>query len=365
MAATCRPARPGRRPGPSRRAASTKLPLPAVEASPVAPIPRFLGLPEGQDGRFSQNPGRFGGLTGESAAQIPDSGTFALTLTRVTSQSNDAPWRRPGESPEPVPGRPASARLVDPEDDLTPVGYPGDFGTTTVIPYSDPAASGGPAAAGYSLLDQQEPLPYVQPASPAQAAPISATEPAQIDAHTDEDLQRGRRGTQHLGLLVLRVGLGVVLGAHGLQKLFGWWGGGGLSGLKNSLSDVGYQHADILAYASAGGEIVAAVLLILGLFTPIAAAGALAFLINELLATVSARPHSHSFSYFLPQGHEYQITLIVLAIAVILCGPGRYGLDAGRGWAHRPFIGSFVALLAGIAAGVAVWVVLNGINPIA
>ena len=285
----------------------------------------------------------------------------------MTSQSNDAHWSRPGESPEPIPGRPASARLVDPEDDLTPVAYPGDFGTTTVIPYSDPAVAGGPGAAGYNLLDQQEPLPYVQPQQPAQAAPISATEPAQIDADDDHDRVRaaGRRGTQHLGLLVLRVGLGVVLGAHGLQKLFGWWGGQGVTGFKNSLSDVGYQHADILAYVSAGGEIAAGVLLVLGLFTPVAAAGALAFLINGLLATISARPHSHTYTYFLPDGHEYQITLIVMAVAVILAGPGRYGLDAGRGWAHRPFIGSFVALLAGIAAGIGVWVLLNGVNPIA
>jgi len=163
----------------------------------------------------------------------------------------------------------------------------------------------------------------------------------------------------------LRVGLGVVLGAHGLQKLFGWWGGQGVTGFKNSLSDVGYQHADILAYVSAGGEIAAGVLLVLGLFTPVAAAGALAFLINGLLATISARPHSHTYAYFLPDGHEYQITLIVMAVAVILAGPGRYGLDAGRGWAHRPFIGSFVALLAGIAAGIGVWVLLNGVNPIA
>ena len=88
----------------------------------------------------------------------------------MSSQPNDAHWQRPGESPEPIPGRPASARLVDPEDDLTPVGYPGDFGTTTVIPYSDSAASGGPAAGGYHLLDQQEPLPYVHPQSAAQAA---------------------------------------------------------------------------------------------------------------------------------------------------------------------------------------------------
>ena len=63
---------------------------------------------------------------------------------------------------------------------------------------------------------------------------------------------------------MLRVGLGVVLGAHGLQKLFGWWGGQGLGAFKNSLSDAGYQHADILSYVSAGGEIAAGVLLVLG-----------------------------------------------------------------------------------------------------
>ncbi|OJZ75106.1 hypothetical protein BRW65_04575 [Mycobacterium paraffinicum] len=286
----------------------------------------------------------------------------------MTSQPNDGHWQRPGESPEPTPGRPATARVVDPEDDLTPVGYPGDFnpstGTTTVIPYmGDHAGAGGSSAAGYNVLDQQEPLPYVQP----QASRHAAAEPAEIDAdeHHDRLHEVGRRGTQHLGLLILRIGLGVVLAAHGMQKLFGWWGGSGVGGFKNSLSDVGYQHADILAYVSAGGELVAGILLVLGLFTPVAAAGALAFLINGMLATITARPHPHSFTYFLPDGHEYQISLIVMAVAVILCGPGRYGLDARRGWAHRPFIGSFVALLVGIAAGIAVWVLLNGVNPIA
>ncbi|MGE2814237.1 DoxX family protein [Mycobacterium heidelbergense] len=278
----------------------------------------------------------------------------------MTSQPNDGLWQRPGEAEEPIPARPATARVVDPEDDLTPVGYPGDFGTTTVIPYQDP----GPAGSGYHLLDQQEPLPYVQPQS---ESGVSAAEPAEIDAAEDDErhLEVGRRGTQHLGLLVLRVGLGVVLGAHAMQKLFGWWGGQGVAGFKNSLSDAGYQHADILAYVSAGGELVAAALLVLGLFTPLAAAGALAFLINGLLVTMSAKPHSHSFPFFLPDGHEYQVTLIVLAVAVILAGPGRYGLDARRGWAHRPFIGSFAALLAGIAAGIGVWALLNGVNPLA
>jgi putative oxidoreductase len=297
-------------------------------------------------------------LSAEAPLKSPVSGANALTLTPVTS-SNDVHWQRPGDPPGPIPGRPASARLVDPEDDLTPVALNGDFshtGTTTVIPPYD-AGAGAP---GYNLIDAQEPLPYVQP---QQARPAPTTL-ADLDREDDNDRvsNAGRRGTQHLGLLILRVGLGAVLIAHGLQKLFGWWGGSGLHSFKNSLSDVGYQHADILAYVSAGGEIVSGVLLVLGLFTPIAAAGALAFLINGLLASVSPK---HPFTYFLPDGHEYQVSLIVMAAAVILAGPGRYGLDAGRGWAVRPFIGSFVALLAGVAAGIGVWVLLNGVNPLA
>lgn len=303
-------------------------------------------------------------LSSESAVQIPNSGRNALTLALVTSQSNDSHWRRSGESPDPTPGPPISASVVDPEDDLTPVGYPGDFGTTAVIPSYDPGNFGD---SGYNLLDSPEPLPYAQP---QHAQPQSSARHAEIGSGEDDDRLNdrlcavGRRGTQHLGLLILRVGLGAVLGAHGLQKLFGWWDGQGLTGFKNSLSDIGYQHADFLAYASAGGEIVVAVLLVLGLFTPLAAAGALALLINGLCASISAQ-HSRSWWFFLPDGHEYQISLIVMAVAVILIGPGRYGLDAGRGWAYRPFIGSGVALLGGVAAGIAVWVLLNGANPLA
>jgi putative oxidoreductase len=137
-----------------------------------------------------------------------------------------------------------------------------------------------------------------------------------------------------------------------------------LNGFKNALSGAGYQHADILTYCAAGGEIAAGVLLVLGLFTPIAAAGALAYLTNSVLAGMSAQHGHRSFPYFLPNGHEYEISLIVMAAAVILAGPGSYGFDAGRGWARRPFIGSFAALVVGIGAGVGLWVLLNGANPV-
>jgi putative oxidoreductase len=307
----------------------------------------------------------------ESAAQIPDSDRIALTLTHVTSQSNDSRWQRADDSAAPTPVRPASASLVDPEDDLPSATYAGDF-ETTVIPHHDSSDSGGvrSSSSGYGLIGGQEPLPYQPQAS--MSGRHSAFGPEGIDEHQhhpDDERVRAaaRRGTQHLGLLILRIGLGAVLLAHGLQKLFGWWGGQGLNGFKNSLSGAGYQHADILTYCAAGGEIAAGVLLVLGLFTPLAAAGALAYLTNSLLAGMSAQHNGHggsSFPYFLPNGHEYEITLIVMATAVILVGPGRYGFDAGRGWARRPFIGSFAALVVGIGAGVALWVLLNGANPV-
>jgi putative oxidoreductase len=256
--------------------------------------------------------------------------------------------------------RPASASLVDPEDDLPSATYAGDFETTLIPHYdSNAAGNGRPASTGYGLISGQEPLPY---------QPQLNTGPEDVDSHGhhDDELVRaaGRRGTQHLGLLILRVGLGGVFVGHGLQKLFGWWGGRGLTGLKDSLADIGYQHADILTYCAAGGEIAAGLLLVLGLFTPLAAAGALAYLVNSVLAGMSGQHHGRSFPFFLPNGHEYEITLIVMATAVILVGPGRYGFDAGRGWARRPFIGSFAALVLGIGAGVALWVLLNGGNPV-
>jgi putative oxidoreductase len=271
----------------------------------------------------------------------------------------------------PTPVRPTSASLVDPEDDLPSATYAGDF-ETTLIPHYDSSDSGSvrSSSTGYGLIGGgQEPLPY----QPQPAGRHSAFGTADIDQHEHHDDERvriaSRRGTQHLGLLILRVGLGAVLVAHGLQKLFGWWGGEGLNGFKNSLSAMGYQHADILTYCAAGGEIAAGVLLVLGLFTPLAAAGALAYLVNSLLAGMSAQhsaPHNGlPFPFFLPQGHEYEITLIVMAAAIILVGPGRYGFDAGRGWARRPFIGSFAALIVGIGAGIGLWVLLNGANPMA
>ncbi len=254
---------------------------------------------------------------------------------------------------------PASARLVDPEDDVPSSPYTGDLETTAIPRYDTPAEQ-----SGYGVLGDPEPLPYVQPAGRQATQPAEPTEVGTDPIVDDRVRAAGRRGTQDLGLALVRVGLGALFIAHGLRNVFGFWGGAGLNGYEQSLVDIGYQHAGILVYAGVGVQIGAGVLLVLGLFTPLAAAAAVAYLVNALLAAVVTQPESGYFPFFVPDGHEYLVTLIVVAVALCLTGPGRYGFDAGRGWARRPFIGSIAALLLGIGAGVAVWVLLNGANPL-
>ena len=256
--------------------------------------------------------------------------------------------------------RPATASLVDPEDDLPSSTYGGDFETTAIPRYDSGKA---PESSAYGLIGEPEPLPYLQPGQ--QLPPFSA-EPAEIerDEFVDDRIKAaGRRGTQDLGLLILRLAVGGFMVLHGLQKAFGWWGGPGLDGFKTSIGQMGYQHADILTYVVTGGQIAIGVLLILGLFTPVAAAAAVAYLLNGVLADAMVAHEQAQLASF-PTEHEYQLIPVAVAAAIVLTGPGRYGFDAGRGWAKRPFVGSFVALLLGIGAGIGIWALLNGGNPL-
>ncbi|KWX21439.1 MULTISPECIES: DoxX family protein [Mycolicibacterium] len=282
----------------------------------------------------------------------------------MTSHSQDPlAWQRPDHSGPNDSARPAAASLVDPEDDLPSSTYGGDFETTAIPRYDSAKTPDQPA---FSMVGDPEPLPYIQPGGRAPLGPFAA-EPTEIEPDEvidDRVRAAGRRGTQDLGLLILRLAVGGLLLLHGLQKAFGWWGGPGLDGFNTSLDEMGFKYADIVTYVATGGQIAAGVLLILGLFTPVAAAGALAYLINGVLAEAMAAHEQARLSEFLTDGHEYRLIVVVATAAIILTGPGRYGFDAGRGWARRPFVGSFVALLLGIGAGIGIWVLLNGGNPL-
>lgn len=77
-----------------------------------------------------------------------------------------------------------------------------------------------------------------------------------------------------LGLLLLRLGAGGVLAAHGAQKLFGWFGGGGLEQTGAAMEAMGYVPGKQSAAAAGLSELGGGALLALGLATPAAGAAA-------------------------------------------------------------------------------------------
>ncbi|MFF5635807.1 DoxX family protein [Streptomyces sp. NPDC012825] len=124
-----------------------------------------------------------------------------------------------------------------------------------------------------------------------------------------------------LGLLVLRVGTGAVLAAHGTQKLFGWFGGGGVEGTGKAMEAMGFSPGRQSAIAAGLGEAGGGALLALGLATPAAGAAAA----GAMTGAVSV----HAPAGFFAQGggYEYPAFLGFTAAAIGVTGAGRYSLD--------------------------------------
>ena len=68
---------------------------------------------------------------------------------------------------------------------------------------------------------------------------------------------------QNVGLLTLRAGVGGVLIAHGVQKLFGWLGGAGLTGTADAFEQMGFRPGRQSAVAAGLGEAGGGALIVL------------------------------------------------------------------------------------------------------
>lgn len=159
------------------------------------------------------------------------------------------------------------------------------------------------------------------------------------------------------GLLLLRIGIGGLFLAHGVQKVFGLWGGLGVGEFARALEGFGYQQATTLAWATGIGELVLGAFVVLGVLTPLSAAGLLAISINAVLVKLG-----NGF-FIAGPGGAMAIELDVLrglgAAALVLCGPGRFALDNGRAWHRRPAPWGVLSLVIGVAAAVLVYVLLR------
>ncbi|MGC0332351.1 putative oxidoreductase [Streptomyces sp. SAI-170] len=135
-----------------------------------------------------------------------------------------------------------------------------------------------------------------------------------------------------LGLLLLRLGAGGVLAAHGTQKLFGWFGGHGIEGTGQFMESVGYKPGRASATAAGLAETGGGTLLALGLATPAAGAAAAGAMAG------AAAVHTPNGFFNQGGGYEYAATLGLAATGLAVTGPGRLSLDHAlghvfdRGW---------------------------------
>jgi putative oxidoreductase len=130
-----------------------------------------------------------------------------------------------------------------------------------------------------------------------------------------------------VGLLVLRLGIGGTLAAHGTQKLFGWFGGAGLDKTAAGFERIGFRPARANAIAAGLGEAGGGALLAAGIGTP----GAGAAIAGTMI--VASSMHAPSGFFANKGGFEFPAVLGSSAAALALTGPGALSLDHALG--HR------------------------------
>jgi putative oxidoreductase len=154
-----------------------------------------------------------------------------------------------------------------------------------------------------------------------------------------------------LGLLILRLVVGLTVAAHGAQKLFGWFGGPGMSKWTQSVERLRIRPAQPWAWVAALSEFGGGLLLALGLLSPL---GSLA-IVGTMLVAIATVHLSKGF-WVTKGGYEFNLAIIGGAVALALTGPGAYSLDNALGL-HLPepailIIGT-IAVIVGVTVTLA------------
>jgi putative oxidoreductase len=132
--------------------------------------------------------------------------------------------------------------------------------------------------------------------------------------------------TTDLGLLVLRLAVGLTFAAHGAQKLFGWWGGSGWAGWQAVMVRLGFRPPALFAAIAIAAELGAGILIAIGLLTPLAG---LVLIGQEVV--IIAKSHWPRGFWNRDNGYEYPLALLAGTVAIVLTGPGAASVDAQFG----------------------------------
>ncbi len=149
-----------------------------------------------------------------------------------------------------------------------------------------------------------------------------------------------------VGLLVLRVVVGGLFVGHGLQKLFGWFGGYGIEGTAGFMSSLRYRQPKLAALGTGVIETGAGLFLAAGFLTPLVGAAIIGVMLN---AIVSAK-----WPQGLYGGYELDLTFASAAAALAFTGAGAYSVDRVLGWDLGGIAWGLFALALGTVAGLVV-----------
>jgi putative oxidoreductase len=150
------------------------------------------------------------------------------------------------------------------------------------------------------------------------------------------------------GLLIARLILGTMMVAHSTQKLFGWFGGYGLTGTGGFFEQLGFRPGRAFAAAASVTEAVAGILLVLGFLGPIGPA-----LLLSVMIVAAVSVHWNHGLFATTNGIEVPLLYATGAVTLALTGPGAYSLDGVLGLDRLWSPGlEWAALGAGVLAAV-------------
>jgi putative oxidoreductase len=148
-----------------------------------------------------------------------------------------------------------------------------------------------------------------------------------------------------LGKLLIRLVVGGVFAAHGLQKLNGWWGGPGLEGTEKMVAAQRMNPPRRNALAVTLAETLGGVGIALGAATPVATA-----VTTAAMTTAYRKVHGKNGFFNTKGGYEFNLTLVAAAAAMTIDGPGPWSLDAVAGKSRWGLFAGLAALGAGVLA---------------
>jgi putative oxidoreductase len=123
------------------------------------------------------------------------------------------------------------------------------------------------------------------------------------------------------GILVVRIALGVIFIAHGMQKCFGAFGGPGIDGFSGSVKMLGFNPPLVWAWIAAGSELAGGLFTLFGVLPRMGAA-----LIAMVMVVAITKVHGPKGFFLMQGGFEYAFLILMVCISLMITGAGRFSL---------------------------------------